>query len=72
MNLSLPEQVVIDRCVHEAISISAIETLLSGGTHLVCVTIEGADEARRLFKRSLIHGRVRRAAYQRIDVARRR
>lgn len=48
MNLSLPEQVVIDRCVHEAISISAIETLLSGGTHLVCVTIEGADEARRL------------------------
>ena len=70
MNLALPEQEVIDRCLRKAISISAIETLLSGGTHLVCVTIEGADEARHLFKQNLIYGRVRRASFQRIDTTR--
>lgn len=70
MNLDLPEQEVIDRCRRKAIAISAIETLLSGGTHLVCVTIEGADEARTLFKQKIIHGRVRRASFQRVDTSR--
>lgn len=67
MNLDLPEQEVIDSCRRAAVSISAIETLLSGGTHLVCVTIEGADEARHLFRHSIIIGSVRRASFQRID-----
>ena len=70
MNLDLPEQDVIDRCRRKAIAISAIETLLSGGTHLVCVTIEGADEARHLFRQDIIEGRVRRASFQRIDSTR--
>jgi hypothetical protein len=68
MNLDLTEQTVIDGCRREGIAISAIETLLSGGTHLVCVTIEGADDARHLFKRNIIHGRVRRASFRRIDM----
>jgi len=70
MNLDLPEQEVIDRCLRAAVRISAIETLLSGGTHLVCVTIEGADEARHLFRQSIIEGRVRRASFRRIDTSR--
>lgn len=70
MNLDLSEQEVIDRCRREAISISAIETLLSGGTRLVCITIEGADEARHLFKQNIIPGKVRRASFQRMDTTR--
>ena len=70
MNLALAEQDVIDRCQRKGIAISAIETLLSGGTHLVCVTIEGADEARTLFKQAIIHGQVRRASFQHIDTTR--
>ena len=64
MNLKLPEQEVIDKCRHQAIKISAIETLQSGGTHLVCLTIEGADDARHLFKQHIIHGPVRRVPFQ--------
>lgn len=70
MNLDLPEQNVIDRCRRKGIAISAIETLLSGGTHLVCLTIEGADEARDMFRRETIHGHVSRASFQRIDTTR--
>ena len=70
LNLTLPERDVIERCNQKAIAISATETLLSGGTHLVCLTIEGADEARRLFKREVIPGAVRRAHFQRIDATR--
>lgn len=70
MNLSLPEHEVIDRCRRNAIAISAVETLLSGGTHLVCITIEGADDARHLFRQDIIHGAVRRASFQRIDPSR--
>lgn len=70
MNLKLGEQEVIDRCHRKAIPISSIETLLSGGTHLVCLTIEGADEARQLFKHEIIEGRVRRASFQQIDTTR--
>jgi len=72
MNLDLPAQEVINGCARRSIAISAIEILLSGGTHLVCVTIEGADDARRLFKQSIIHGKVRRAPFQQIDLGLRR
>jgi hypothetical protein len=72
MNLDLTEQAVIDGCSRKNIAISAIETLLSGGTHLVCVTIEGADDARHLFKQNIIHGRVRRASFRQIDMPYRR
>lgn len=67
MNLNLREQDVLDRCRRKSIAISAIETLLSGGTHLVCVTIEGADEARHLFRQDVIHGAVQRTSFQRMN-----
>lgn len=70
LNIDLPESDIIAKCRSKAIAISATESLLSGGTHLVCVTIEGADEARIVFKQAIIPGPVRRASFQRIEAAR--
>ncbi len=63
MNLSLPEQRVKDLCDKNGVSISAIEVLPSGGTHLVCRTSEGADTMRVQFKKDMIEGRVKRYAF---------
>lgn len=60
MNIALPEADVVGACTKLAIRISAIETLPSGGTHLVCLTSEGAEQARGKFAKSLIAGRVKR------------
>lgn len=60
MNIKLPEAEVVQHCAAAAVKISAIETLPSGGTHLVCLNIEGADEMRHRLKKHLIEGRVKR------------
>ncbi|MDE2403086.1 MAG: hypothetical protein KGM17_00030 [Sphingomonadales bacterium] len=66
MNLRLPQRDVRERCDEQGIAISALEPLLTGGTHLVCRTIEGADEARRRLHDHLIQGRVQRFPYHRV------
>jgi hypothetical protein len=63
MNLRLPEAEVTAQCAAAKVAISAIETLPSGGTHLVCVTGEGAEEMRQKLKKHLIEGRVKRFAF---------
>lgn len=63
MNLSLPEAEVVAVCRTLGVSISAIETLPSGGTHLVCTIIEGADQVRHKLKRNIIEGKVKRFAF---------
>ena len=63
MNIKLTEPEVRAACDNLSISVSAIETLPSGGTHLVCTTIEGADDARKKFKKNLIEGKVKRFAF---------
>ena len=60
MNLNLPEADVLQLCVETGIEVSAIETLPSGGTHLVCKTSEGAEAARLQFAASMIEGNVKR------------
>lgn len=65
MNLSLPEAKVRTRCDQAGVSISAIETLPSGGTRLVCTREEGADEMRVVFKKDMIEGKVARYTFQR-------
>jgi hypothetical protein len=60
INLRLPEAEVKAACATAKVAISAIETLPSGGTHLVCLNIEGADEIRLRLKKYLIEGRVKR------------
>ncbi|WCT79178.1 hypothetical protein [Novosphingobium humi] len=60
MNIGLPEAQVAAMCEQAGARISDIETLPSGGTHLVCVTSEGAEEMRHRLKGHLIEGRVKR------------
>lgn len=60
INLALAETDVKARCAESGVSISAIETLQSGGTHLVCTTRGGADEIRLRLQDHIIHGTVRR------------
>ena len=63
INLSLPEAQVRTMCERAAVKISAMETLPSGGTHLVCLTGEGAEEMRRRLKANIILGPVKRFAF---------
>ncbi|MCJ2181040.1 hypothetical protein [Novosphingobium album (ex Hu et al. 2023)] len=65
MNLALTEEDVIAACAKSAVSVSCTETLLSGGTHLVCTTGEGAEEMRSKLKKHIIEGDVRRQAFYR-------
>ena len=60
MNVRMPESEVVAACAAAKVAISAIEVLPSGGTHLVCLNIEGADEMRHRLKKHLIEGRVKR------------
>lgn len=63
MNVSLDEQQVLKLCETNALRISAIEPLVSGGTHLVLVTIEEADQARYLMRKEIITGSVKRTPF---------
>lgn len=61
MNIALPEAEVLKTCKSAGIKVSAIETLVSGGTHLVVMTSEDLPAAHAEFKKSLITERVVRA-----------
>ena len=65
MNLSLPEAEVMAMCTKFKVAVSAIETLPSGGTHLVCTRGEGADEMRKRLKAHLDEGVVKRFPFYR-------
>ncbi len=65
MNLRLPEAKVRTSCDKAGVSISAIETLPSGGTRLVCTREEGADDMRVIFRTQIIEGNVPRYTFQR-------
>jgi hypothetical protein len=60
MNVSLPEAEVRECCEQHHVSISVIEPLASGGTHLVCTTGAGAEEIRQKLAANVIAGPVRR------------
>lgn len=65
MNLSLGEAEVVAMCEKFAVTISAVETLPTGGTHLVCVRDEGAELMRGKLKNHLVEGPVRRFPFYR-------
>lgn len=65
MNLRLGEEQLRLQCEADSISISAIEPLPGGGTHLVCTTREGADHIRERFGDDLIGGIVKRFPFYR-------
>ena len=64
INLTLPQAEVEAACLKAGVSISSIETLPSGGTHLVCTNGVGAEEMRTKFQHQTILGRVKRFAFQ--------
>jgi hypothetical protein len=63
MNVALTEADETARCKKAGVSVSAIETLPSGGTHLVTTTSEGAEEMRQVLAKHIIPGRVKRFAF---------
>jgi len=63
INLAMHEADVKVRCAESGVSISAIEPLLSGGTHLVCMTSAGADEVRLRLGNYIIKGPVSRVPF---------
>lgn len=65
MNVSLDTPQVSALCEQHSLRVSAIEPLASGGTHLVLVTIEEADQARYLMRKAIITGRVKRTSFVR-------
>lgn len=60
MNLAIPEPIALAKCRDAGVSVSSSEPLPDGGTHLVCTTMEGADEMRLQFQDHLVRGIVRR------------
>lgn len=62
--LSIDEGEVVTKCLAAKVSISAIEALPSGGTRLVCMSVDGADRMRRRLKPKLIAGAVSRHLYR--------
>ena len=65
INLRVPEADVVARCAAGGVSISAVEPLPSGGTHLVCTTMAGAEEMRLQFRDHIIEGVMRRFPFHR-------
>ena len=65
MNLQLNADQVRLHCDAGGISISAIEPLPGGGTHLVCTTPAGPDHIRELLSDDLIEGTVKRFPFYR-------
>ncbi|MCW1403518.1 hypothetical protein OKA06_14800 [Novosphingobium sp. MW5] len=63
MNVSLSEQQVRQLCQNNSLRISAIEQLVSGGTHVVLLTIQEADDARHLMRTAIITGKVKRSPF---------
>lgn len=54
MNLALEKSVVTRRCHSAGVEISATETLPSGGTRLICTTLDGADAMRAKLRKHLL------------------
>ena len=50
INLSLGESTVRERCQSAGIGVSALETLPGGGVRLVCMSSDGAETVRQMFK----------------------
>lgn len=50
----MSERQVLDKCQEAGVAVSASEPLPKGGTHLVCMTSDGADEMRLRFRDHII------------------
>lgn len=64
LHLALDEGEVVARCLAAKVGISAIESLPSGGTRLVCMSTDGAEQMRKKLKSQMIAGDVTRQLYR--------
>ena len=62
--VSLTQETVEKRCLAAHVGISALESLASGGTRLVCVSGSGAEAMRKKFRGHLIKTPVVRRPYR--------
>jgi hypothetical protein len=60
VNLDAAAVTITQLCAKKDLAISSIERLPSGGTHVVMVTIDGAEGLRAAFKGKVIDGAVKR------------
>jgi hypothetical protein len=58
--LDMSEKAVIAHCEADKIGISSIRTIPSGGTRLVCMSVDGAARVRQQLKAKLMKGDVTR------------
>lgn len=63
VNVDASEDDIRAVCTKHGVEISAIETLLSGGTRVVTTSAAGADRIRTSFKSKLLTGEVRRTRW---------
>jgi hypothetical protein len=63
MNVTISSDEVTGLCAKKNIAISAMETLLSGGTRVVFMNIADAETMRSVFGTKLLGGSVTRAAF---------
>jgi len=63
VNVNASEADVRSICLRHGLAISAIETLLSGGTRVVMVNGAGAQRIRTSFKSKLLTGEVQRTRW---------
>ena len=54
--LDMAEKTIIAHCEAENIGISCIEKVATGGTRLVCMSVDGATQIRRQLKAKLMKG----------------
>jgi hypothetical protein len=60
----MTEREALDYCNGRGVGVSAIEALASGGVRLVCMSVDGAEKARKALKAKLIKGDVTRARHR--------
>lgn len=62
--LNMAESTVRNECEKFDIGISALKSLSSNGVRLVCMSVDGAESARKRFKAKLIKGDVIRTKHR--------
>ncbi|MBW6524634.1 hypothetical protein KZ810_14100 [Sphingomonas sp. RHCKR47] len=65
MNVTLDQQVVLSQAERHNAPISAIETILSGGTRVVFMNMPDAERMREVLSKSLIKGDIVRSRWVR-------
>ena len=61
--LNMSEKAIILHCEREKIGISVISKVPAGGTRLVCMSVQGAEQIRRKLKTRLMKGDVAAERY---------